>query len=92
MRKDSPMLIRIGRKVRLLDSGCWEWTGQVRPDGYLRAVIRRTNLLASPNTIVAVNANKTHCSRGHLLPENRDCPLCRCIRQAAYMERKKARG
>lgn len=29
-----PLKVRLMAKIRISESGCWEWTGQVRRDGY----------------------------------------------------------
>ena len=33
-RKTRPLLERLMEKVRVLDNGCWEWTGQLNDSGY----------------------------------------------------------
>lgn len=68
------------RKVRM-HLVVWEYHHGPVPDGleihhlcgqkdcheitHLKAVTHRENLMLSPTTITSINANKTHCAKGH---------------------------
>ena len=43
---DSRLPTRFWQKVRLLDNGCWEWTGAIDARGYARFRLRERNALA----------------------------------------------
>lgn len=34
MPNSTPLLVRMGRKIRVADSGCWIWTGSKNANGY----------------------------------------------------------
>jgi len=59
----------------------------INPD-HLEAVTQRENTLRSPFAKAAINARKTHCVRGHLLPpvgssRERRCLACVKLREGA---------
>ena len=57
------------------------------PD-HLRVTTQRNNVLRGIGA-PAQNARKTHCKRGHPLPENRKCKPCRQIRARELRERRR---
>lgn len=61
----------------------------VRPD-HLEVVDSRTNTIRGVS-IVAQNAAKTHCSKGHELPVDRKCRICGRARWRAYYRRRRLR-
>jgi len=77
--------------------------GCANPD-HLEAVTHKENVLRG-FSISAINSRKVHCKRGHILPSNRLCDVCRKMttsrwkdthreycRQYAVLYRKKNKG
>lgn len=62
----------------------------VNPE-HLEAVTCRENVMRSPVAPAAINARKTHCTKGHPLDDKRICRVCRAIVRKRYWEKNRER-